>query len=212
MKKIIKIFILVFISMYWLMTFLYNSPNNYIKIELEKEVKIFSSFFGQKWSFFAPPPQYNYKLYFTYLDQNNNEVVAFEIFSSIIESKKKTRPFNLRAEMVDYTVYGSVDDVTNSIIKRRDIVKVKYPDMSFDETNKVARKQIIDDPETTNGYQMLKNYAKIISRENLSDKQLQQVKFVNIRINSEEIKKFSNRHSKMPNLEANIVDFNPYPL
>lgn len=212
MKKTVKTALLVFVSIYWMMTFLYNSPNNYLKIELEKEIRIFATLFGQKWSFFAPPPQQNYKLYFSYLDEHKNEVAAFEVFSSIIESKKKTRPFNLRAEMVDYTIYGSVDDIVNSMIKKRDREKVKHPEMSTDESNNFARQQIINSPEKINGYQMLKNYSKIISRENLTGAQLKQIKFVNIKINSEEIKKFSNRYSPKPNLEANIIDFNPYPL
>lgn len=212
MKRIIKISILIFISMYWFMTFLYNSPNNYIKIELQKEIKIFSTFFGQKWSFFAPPPQQNYKLYFTYLDQNKNEVAVFEIFSSIIESKRNTRPFNLRAEMIDYTISGSVDDIVNSIVKKRENENVKQPEISIETSNKLAVEQIVKNPEKTYGFLLLKNYSRIVSGEMLSKEQLKSVKFVTISINSEEIKKFANRESIKPNLEAKIIDFNPSPL
>ncbi|MCS3530805.1 hypothetical protein [Chryseobacterium sp. JUb7] len=212
MKKIIKIILLIFISFYWILTLIYNSPNNYIRIKLEKEIKFFSLFFEQKWNFFAPPPQDNYKLYFTYLDQNKNQIAVYEVFSSIIESKRNTRPFNLRAEMIDYTIYGSLDNIMQSLIREREKEKIKYPELSLEKLNSIAREEIIRSPESIEGFLLLKNYSKIIGTEHLNKNQLASVKYIGITINSEEIKKFAERDNNKPKLESNLIDFNPYPL
>ncbi|WP_343686615.1 hypothetical protein [Chryseobacterium gleum] len=212
MKKVIKIFIVACVSIYWLLTFLYNSPNNFIKIEHQKELKIFSTFFAQKWSFFAPPPQFNYKLYFTYLDENKNEIAAFEVYSSIIESKRNTRPFNGRAEMVDYTIYGSIEGVVNTIVKERTEINTKQPELNTDNANLLAVQRLNEVPEQVQGFLLLKDYAKIVGKDKMSAEKLKSVKFVTININSEEIKKFANRESKKPNVESKIITFNPYPF
>jgi hypothetical protein len=51
--------ILITFFMYWLLTFNYVMPNNYIRIEMIGPVNYFEKYFYQRWAFFAPPPKSN---------------------------------------------------------------------------------------------------------------------------------------------------------
>lgn len=66
MKKI-SLYLAVFVfTFYWFITLTFVSPKNYITIKLYEEEQFFNTFFFQKWSFFAPPPKHNDRLYFEF--------------------------------------------------------------------------------------------------------------------------------------------------
>lgn len=206
MIKISKIIITGIILMYWLTTLLYNSPNNYLKIKFSKELSIFDMYFDQQWEFFAPPPTFNNRLYYTFLDDNRNEIATFEILSQLSNDKKNARPFNEREEMIDYIINGSVVSIVNQIIAVRDLEKINHSNFDIEKLNAIALEKITDNPYSISGYGILKNYSKTVA-QNYLDKKYKSIKYVTIKINTVPIKKFSQRYSTKPDVENNIISF-----
>ena len=107
---------LVIFSVYWLCTFLYVTPSNPVRIEYDTEMLIFASLFYQKWTFFAPPPQFNTNIYYTFTSTKNSELTrVFDVSSPILNSKRQTLPLNEGAEVLDYMIFGAVDSVSEAI-------------------------------------------------------------------------------------------------
>jgi len=134
-KKIVS----VFFVFYWLVTVLYNLPSNPIKIKISNLLYDFELVFAQKWSFFAPPPQSNNKLYYSFFNEDKELIDSFEVLEIIFKEKKDKLPFNIKEEITDYVISGSVNQLFNVIIHTRD--KLKFEDnnqKNIQEYDKVA--------------------------------------------------------------------------
>lgn len=175
-------------------------------------MKFFGLFFDQKWNFFAPPPQENDRLYFTYFDENKKPIAFFEILTPIVKAKKDTRPFNTRAEMIDYTIYGAIADISSNVIALREKEKLKHNNYDLIKLDSIAKQKVIDNSEKVKGFLLLKNYSQIVAKKFLNEVQFQKAKYVGIKINTVKIKKFSDRYKKIPDTEYNLIEFKPYHI
>lgn len=207
MTKFFKILIAGIFLIYFAITLLYNSPNNYIKIKFEREIKIFDLFFNQRWGFFAPPPTFNNRLYYTFYDENQNEIATFEVLKPLAEQKRKARPFNERDEMIDYMINGSIIGISNQIPIIRDSKKISNPAFSTEKLNTLAINELTNNPDAFSGYAILKNYAKEVAKNSLK-KNYNDIRFFKIHITSIPIKKFTDRYSKEPSREYTVINFN----
>ena len=105
---------LVFVGMYWLVTLLYVSPNNPLRIQYDAELKQFESWGFQRWTFFAPPPTQNHRLYFAFSPQDGTGE-TIEVLEEIYARKQQYHPFNESIESIDYVVSGIATSITDSM-------------------------------------------------------------------------------------------------
>ncbi|MBP0613907.1 hypothetical protein J8J42_12745 [Chryseobacterium sp. cx-311] len=207
MAKIFKYIIAVIVIIYAASTLLYNSPNNYIKIKFEKELKIFDLFFNQRWGFFAPPPTFNNRLYYTFYDKNQKKIETFEVLQNLSEQKRYARPFNEREEMIDYLLNGPIIAISNYIPLHRDSILRSRPSLSDAAANKFAVEKISANAESLPGYAVLKNYSKEVAKYSLAKDTYKEVHYVDIKITGVPINKFTDRHAVNSSQEFMIIHF-----
>ncbi len=106
-----------FFLLYWIATILYVAPDNPIRNLFSKELKQFEIYCYQKWTFFAPPPTYNTKLYYTFCSRITSERKTFSALDIILSEKRAHTPFNTGEELLDYVLSGSVEQVVTYLRK-----------------------------------------------------------------------------------------------
>ncbi len=201
MKKIYYYISLLVFSSYWLMTFFFNAPDNYIKIQFFQEGDIFNKFFYQKWGFFAPPPQFNEKLYCLVLNKKDtSKVKSFELMQSIIEEKVEKAPFNNKADVLDYILSNSCISINNQIVELKD--RVEY----LEKTRKLEPKEkdsiLNRGLEVTSYYKVLKNYVLEVAKKKNVNSQDYLVSFM---ITNTPIPKFVDRNKDSLKVEEALV-------
>lgn len=151
-------------AIYWFLTLLYVTPNNPIRIDFDTELLTFGSLFYQRWSFFAPPPRYNIGLYYTFTDKADPSLVrVFDVSSPILNSKKRTLPYNEGAELVDYMIFGSVDSLSQSI--RSALRLNKYQGLPRTD-EEIIREILSFETSVHPSVVLLKRYGEIVAAKN----------------------------------------------
>ncbi|SED18592.1 hypothetical protein SAMN04489761_4550 [Tenacibaculum sp. MAR_2009_124] len=201
MKKVYYYIILLVYSSYWLMTFFFNAPDNYIKIQFFQEGDAFNKFFYQKWGFFAPPPQFDEKLYCLILSKKDtSEVKSFELMQAIIKEKVDKAPFNNKADVLDYILSNSCISINNQIVELKDRVEYleKKRKLEAFEKDSILNRGL----EVTSYYKVLKNYVQEVARKkNVNSKDY----LVSFMITNTPIPKFVNRNKDSVNVEESLV-------
>ncbi len=174
MKRIIQtIVLLVFVS-YWCVTLLYSSPESYIKIKAEPVLSKFEIFFYQKWTFFAPPADFNFRLYFEYLDKDSSQLATYEVLKPIALQKQAKAPFNTNEQYVDYIVNSSVIELNDLLVNYFKAAKEEKPTLSADENYKNAIGNFNSNAAKAQypGFQTLKNYLNLHFKKHITDNPL----------------------------------------
>jgi len=142
-------------------------PDNYFTITYEKQKYLFHCVFFQKWSFFAPPPESDNRIYFVIRDKSSkNAIAAFEILKKLEDLKHKKAPFNQEETVIDYLISSSAINLTDA--QREEILfsKYLYPDSSDSFHREVFSKSVSTGAICKEQMQTLKNYAKIVCNKN----------------------------------------------
>ncbi|CAL2108435.1 conserved hypothetical protein [Tenacibaculum sp. 190524A02b] len=171
MKKTIvfKLIVAVF-GFYWLATLLFVSPDNYIKIAFFDQQGTFDTFFFQKWGFFAPPPKYNDRLYFTFESKKDSTVsYTFEVIEKLQERKSSKAPFNSSEDILDYVLSSTLHNINDGLFAVNQTLN--FEDEVVDS---IQQKNSIDDrirkgkdyTQNSANFVTLKRYAKMVALRN----------------------------------------------
>ncbi|GAA5041462.1 hypothetical protein GCM10011506_43170 [Marivirga lumbricoides] len=193
--KIITIPILGAFIFYWVTTIFFNLPDNYIKLQFIGSEKIFNSSLFQKWSFFAPPPKHNDRLYYSFhsKDSSNTDTIVLEVVKPIIELKRKEAPFNARYEVMDYILNNSMIQLNDFLVDQRKRIEFNYPDSTEKEFIQPLMEFTWNNRDYLKAIQTLANYGEIVAVKNNIDLNKYHYKFY---IVNESIKSFSDRSQK----------------
>jgi hypothetical protein len=165
MKKIILTLSMVIFIFYWVITLIFTLPENYITISLGKENRIFNTFFFQRWGFFAPPPNYNERLYYTFVnDKSRLQDLTFEVLQPLNYQNSKNKIFNYESDILDYVLSNSITNITETISEVNKVYKYKEGEKSLNDSTyaKFLSNAIISSPQ----FITLKNYAKLVATKN----------------------------------------------
>ena len=193
---------LIFLS-YWGITVFFNFPDTSIVIgENYSKYKIFDKYLYQKWQFFAPPPQSNSRLYFTYIFKNKkNQIEKYEIelFEKYVQKLKKEYLINDLNANIEYLVFNNSNVITDVFSKLYGMYKLKNNcdgDTCFQEFY-IKTLAIL---EHSNTFDFLLNHS-----ERLSNKlNLPPNTFIKITLKEIDIPKYSERHKKNNNKNQKI--------
>lgn len=168
MKKILPYFIVGIFSIYWLCTIIYVSPNNYIKISLLKQEQAFDVFFFQKWGFFAPPPDYNDRLYYTFHSKKDStKIYTFEVMETLQEKKSSRAPFNSSEDILDYILSNTLNGVSSGLVSINQNINYEKkitPDSLKNKVNILEREKSY--VQSSNNFSTLKKYAELVAKRN----------------------------------------------
>lgn len=212
MKKIYKYLIFSCFGMYWLATFFIVLPNNPIKASYKRQVMDFGLLFDQRWSFFAPPPKTNTRLYYTFSDEKDSISKTFEVMKPLLDDKRKKAPFNSRVEIVDYILNGSIIHIYDLVIDQREKLQLQYKDSTKMVIELMARDSVIKRMKDIHAFKTLIEYSKIVSRKNLAKEEVNKLGYLKIALTEINIPKFIDRNKESPNREGLVIETTPINL
>ncbi len=170
MRKILSYVVLIVFVFYWGFTLVFVSPNNYINISFLEGEKIFNTFLYQKWGFFAPPPKYNDRLYYTFQNKNDaTKKYTFEVMAPLQHMKSDNAPFNSGEDILDYVLSSTMHSINDGLIAVNEAIDYqadvnKIDKDQADDKEKIARgKRFIQE---TSYFKTLKNYSFFIAKTN----------------------------------------------
>jgi hypothetical protein len=163
-KLFVLLSILVFI-IYWIITIVFTFPENYISITLSKESRLFHTFFFQRWGFFAPPPNYNERLYYTFVDTNGkSNSITYEVLEPLNLQNNKNNIFNYESDILDYVLSNSLSNITETI---NEVNKVYEFEKNTKSNSDSAHAQMLSDIVIKSPqFMTIKNYAKYVASKN----------------------------------------------
>lgn len=165
-RYFIQVVVLVLFLMYWLITFVYNTPNNFIRIQLDQQMSLFEQLFYQKWTFFTPPGKANERIYFNYVSAlDSGDVTTIEILQPIFKAKRENAPFNMEAELLDDFISNSAIGINNVLHDKYTMYKTVHPDSSQQFYSTEAMKEIRDVGLDFAPVRTLHNYAKVVANK-----------------------------------------------
>lgn len=90
-----KHIVLTLFFIYWCLTILFQFPKDSLLIgNLYKYKHNFDRYFFQNWSFFAPPPQSNYEIFYFFENEKKNTVLKVNLLENIHKNIQSNFPFN----------------------------------------------------------------------------------------------------------------------
>lgn len=182
---------------YWAVTFLYVSPNNFLKAKAYNSLSTFGILFQQKWEFFAPPPKSNNRLYYTFFDNQQKTIATYEVVKPILKEKQQKKPWNTREEALDYIVNGAIINLMDMTLSQKDIYQHIYPDSTDTSMDRKAKLAISERYNTLPSYKTLVEYGKIVAAKNFTPPQYDGVEAFKISITDIRLPKFKDRANLM---------------
>ncbi len=170
MRKTLSYTALVLFALYWGFTLLFVTPQNYISISFLEGEKVFNTFLYQKWGFFAPPPKYNDRLYYTF--QNKHDTIkkyTFEVMAPLQHMKADNAPFNSGEDILDYVLSSTIHSINDGLIAVNEAIDYQI------DTNKMKQNEGNDHQKIERGklfiqetsyFKTLKNYSRFIASKN----------------------------------------------
>lgn len=193
MRKIFTVLALGFFAFYWAVTFLFTMPDNYINLSLYKQNQMFQLALYQKWSFFAPPPNFNERLYYEFKKKGDSSVQVFEAIEPICKAKQRKTPFNSREDLLDYVLSGSMNNISDQMFELQQDFKYENGLKGIEKIDSSQHADIRKIVQKSYGFNTLKNYAMHVARANRLDPQQYDVRIMLTRI---PIPKFAERFKK----------------
>ncbi len=198
--KIISIYL--FFCLYWFSTIFFTFPENFLQIKAIKYEKMFSVFLYQRWSFFAPPPKTNERLYFEYVTIKK-DTVLLEVLKPLSKKRKEEFLLNSDRSVIDYVL-------ANNIYTLSDYLRENYNNYKFEKCNKSIPDTLCNTMFLKEFYpkfheypelKSLLNYGLLIKNKNKSTIDSEKIKLISTNV---EVKKFNDRFKAKKEVE-NIV-------
>ena len=165
MNRLIAYGALGIFAFYWSMTMFFTLPDNYLLLSNLKYERLFSTFFYQKWSFFAPPPNYNDRLYYIF-EKDSTIVETFEVIEDVQKQRSAEYLFNDDISTIDYVLSNTISTLNDIVRESYNMYSVKNCDDENQECFKRFLVDLEDEFYDTNELQTLTNYGLLIAQKN----------------------------------------------
>lgn len=195
---------------YWLATFLFTMPDNFVNLQYYQQSRVFQFWLFQRWGFFAPPPNFDERLYYEFRNKQTGQLQAFEVLGPICRQKQQKAPFNAHENIVDYLLSSNVSGVADALIQvQQSLPPARQPGKGpADSTLENRVRQYI---QQGSHFQTLQQYAGVVADKNELPPDRYEVRMLFSRIM---LHKFADRYSRAPRKEETyfVSDyFNVHP-
>lgn len=151
------------------MTMFFIFPNNPLNITLMCEKQIFETNFFQRWSFFAPPPNFNERVYIILKDQKSNQKNIYEIIEPILNLKSAKVPFNGQEQIYDYILSSTITNIEQNLRSFQEIFNSANQNKKIITADSINTENLVFEIEKTEEFKTLTNYAKKVAFDNQLD-------------------------------------------
>lgn len=208
-KIFTRVIYLLFL-IYWVNTLFFTLPDNYLTIKMSRYEKLFSTFFYQKWSFFAPPPKTNERLYYEFINSNSKDTISIEVLKPLNERRKKEYLLNYDASVVDYILSNSFNGLTDYLREEFNYYKT---DNCISLNEKDCHKKFTENIKVKigklNEMKTLRNYGLLVSKKNINHNLYDKFRVI---LTSIDIKKINQNKKTLIDNETKIFETNFYNL
>lgn len=163
-QKILSFAIIVLISVYWIVTFYFVAPENYLNVHSYKANQYFNLFLFQRWGFFAPPPTFNERLYYIFYNKDGKPLETFEVLKQINTLKKQKYPFNKEEEIIDYILSNSMNSIADYSRETRNLIRYENSKNGIKDSDTSESKILVSEIENKAEFKTLRNYGKILAK------------------------------------------------
>jgi hypothetical protein len=195
-----KLLLLVFLS-YWGSTLFFTLPKNPLNIQAQKTNQVFVDNFFQAWSFFAPPPNFNDKLYVTIVSSEDSTAQTIELLESVTYRKTKNAPFNTKYQVLDYLLSSTIAGVEGDIRNLSSIMNYENKVKPGKFSQEKITDSILNYVEKSYRFSTLKNYARKALNELNIDINKKKFQFKMVKQNHPQ---FVDRYVKKPEEEISF--------
>lgn len=207
-QKILSIFILAGFLLYWTVTFLFTMPENYFRINFYQADALFHGALFQRWTFFAPPPQHNDRLYYVVRDEQTKKVTyTLEAIGYITKQKQEHAPFNQEQTVLDYVISNSVNGIREVYREEMEMIRFSRPDSSESFILTEARDEVLKSESALPDFNTLVNYGKLLCKKNNISSDHAEFKFM---IAQKPIQRFKDRLDPTTEGKETVVFETPY--
>ena len=169
----------------------------------------FSTFFYQNWSFFAPPPQSNDRIYYHYYTADGR-MMSYEAMEALQEERKRQFLFNDDLSTLDNILSNCVIGLNKFNAENYDIHKLEACNgISDAECYQCYLDASIEDLRDLPELQTLSNYGKIIQQKNRIPSDYVHY---SITITNKKTPKFADRHKAVSDEETLIYESELFEL
>ncbi len=169
MKLILyKLGFLIFIA-YWAITLFFVFPKNPLNLSADKGKDFFQAHFFQTWSFFAPPPNYNERVYVVLTGKKDSAVDVIELLEPLLREKHRRAPFNSYHQAVDYVLNSSLIGMETNIRTMYNILNYEKKTSQAPITDSAAKELVISKVEKSSDFMTIANYARKVLLEKKID-------------------------------------------
>ncbi|KAA2243008.1 hypothetical protein F0L74_10835 [Chitinophaga agrisoli] len=197
MKLLRPIIYLSFLG-YWVITFLFTMPDNYISLQYYKQNQWFQALLFQRWGFFAPPPNYDERLYYEFRDKQTRQTQTFEVLAPICDMKQQKAPFNWHEDIVDYLLSGSMTGISDDLNEMRQDLQFKHRQQARQAADTTGDHSLREGIQAGVNFRTLQNYAGIVAQKNRIDPARHEVRLI---LSHLLLSKFADRFSTAPRRE-----------
>ena len=196
---VFPLIILAFIT-YWVTTFFFALPDNYINIKHTYSKFRLNIFLNQNWHVFASAPKYNFRVYYIFESiSDSTHLFTYEIIEPLMKNKRAKAPFNYEESLLDNLLINSIKYIEHQSIElNQDISYINYVNSSNNNKHKLKLESYPVFQENSTVKNLI-NYSKTIAvNNNFSLKN----KYVRIRITKAQLTPFSERHQQKKQKEV----------
>lgn len=205
-KSLVVLIAGVFVA-WWSVNIFFNLPDNPVKIKYAREGQQFQSVMFQRWSFFAPPPKYNERLYYIFRRKSDTTVVkTLEVLEALMQSKHDAAPFNMKEEKLDYILSGSIGEVHDMLVRYTNNMKVKKHKEADVQLANDGIAWVWENRKSIGAITTLLKYGKLIA----ATQHLEDGYEMQILIMQEPVNKFIDRYKKETIQPATKTFYTPY--
>ncbi len=199
-KKIIIGFASLIFITYWSVTIFFQLPDNPVKVDFMRANRMFEALLYQKWSFFAPPPKHDERLY--YIFKKGDRELSFEVVALLNKAKTNNAPFNGHENALDYVISNQLHAIGAALgdfygdKNKKDTENIELVWKEFYEKNKDGA-----------NIKTLLNYAKVVAKSNNLEYSEYEICLILTNI---DIPKFKDRNDTMLKREEKITFKTPF--
>jgi hypothetical protein len=188
--------ILLFFVLWWSLNFYFNLPDTSLPIVTNYETyKKWDGIFYQRWGFFAPPPDYDDRLYYVYTNQSDTtKVNIYEIFENIHLERNKRYLYDDDLSNLDYILHNLSSPIGDLIRESYEIYNLKGNCENLGEYSDCFQKYIDEARgsfDTSPNLTSLIKHSEIIAKKNNFNNHSVQIIF-----GAKELPKFKDRNNK----------------
>jgi hypothetical protein len=167
--KLLPFIILLVFFFYWVANICVILSANTSQKNIGYSFPLLVKLSGASWRLFAPPFNYNDRMYLILRDKRTSEITdSIELLENIAYEKRLHAPFNQHENIIDHLVNHAVGSLKTTLVEYRDQLKKANPNETDSFYKAMSSSETINDISGAQQIGTLTNYCKwLIAQKNI---------------------------------------------